>query len=1185
MQTGNPNATMPDTSGLLIFRASRVEALLDPLMTLLREQPPRHALAPHELIAAHPGMRRWLGRELARRHGPGGIAANLRIELPSAWLDRLAREVLGEEAIALRPYRREFLRWRILRQLERGASTRDDAVLAAYLGGDAATRDRRRFQLADRLARIFAQYLVYRPDWLQDWAQGRTGRVPTGFLAPLWKALREDIGTPHRGERVAQLVDALARGNAPIGDDALHVFGVAHLAPSELAILRAVARHRLVALYVPDPCRAYWGGLSGERAALREQVERDPAGEATESLFLEQGHPLLAAWGRMGQHFVLALDDAGARVDTRHFEDETGREPSSRLEGVQESIRRFDPALIREYVQPPRADASLRVHACHTRLRELEVLRDALLDARSARPDLKPSDIVVTMPDVHAYLPLLPAVFGEAGRHEGPLPYHCADVAVARAHPLFEAFRRLLDLPQSRLTAPELADLLATPPVAARLGLGGDDADVIERWLDASRAAWALDGEFRARFDVPPIAEHTHGWAMDRLLAGYVFGSRGDGEEIAVALPDGSRIAPVDGVHGPQAALLGALDRLLLELREACADGAARRRASEWAERLEQRIEALFLVEPGDRDGREALSLLLQFVRGIRDEPAEGGLDPELGFDVVRETLLARLDGVPERQPFLLGGVTFCGMVPQRAIPFEVVAVLGLNDGEYPRAGRDAGLDPMSRHPRLGDRDVRSDDRYLFLETVMSARWRLHLSWIGEGVRDGKPRNPAAPLAELMAALDAAGDAGSSFSDIASNEPPASTPAAMESDDVPWNPRRPWLVRHALQPFDARYFDGADPALYSYSPAFARMHAGRAPSALRPFVDGAADAAADGIVPTPAAPIALASVLAYYGDPARQLLEGALALRLDALAEDRLRESEPLEPRTDALDRVGTRLFLGLAARGERDVPDEPPDWARLTGMLPPGRIGAQAWEAEREKVDELIAEVATPTHPAHALFVDALPEVRPVAIHRTFAGHVVTGELREVYETAQVRWLLDVRPGKSETDLGFRERIGAFLRWALLRLETDPSRAVRLALVTAPHRGRREPDAWSQQFAAWDMAFVAADAAQQAQQLADLERRIGGLLDFFLASQRQPQWYFPKTSWAALDGDAAEVGQAWAGGDHHTGERDYAPGYAQLLAGERDFADTGDLTALVRNALRLHALVDLDTAAEQGRP
>ena len=68
-------------------------------------------------------------------------------------------------------------------------------------------------------------------------------------------------------------------------------------------------------------------------------------------------------------------------------------------------------------------------------MRELEVLRDVLLRERVEDPTLKPSDIIVMMPGIQDYVPLFPAVFGEAGEHSGPLPYHCADVAVARTHP------------------------------------------------------------------------------------------------------------------------------------------------------------------------------------------------------------------------------------------------------------------------------------------------------------------------------------------------------------------------------------------------------------------------------------------------------------------------------------------------------------------------------------------------------------------------------------------------------------------------------------------------------------------------------------------------------------------------------------------------------------------------------
>ncbi|MEO8010773.1 MAG: exodeoxyribonuclease V subunit gamma, partial [Dokdonella sp.] len=506
----------------------------------------------------------------------------------------------------------------------------------------------------------------------------------------------------------------------------------------------------------------------------------------------------------------------------------------------------------------------------------------------------------------------MPAVFGEAGKHEGPLPYHCADVALARSHPLFESFRQLLDLPLSRLTAPEVVDLLDVPQIARRLNLGIDDVDVITGWLQNSRVAWGLDGAFRARFNVPPIPQHTFSWAMDRMLAGYVMGQPDGGEIHAVTLADGIELAPLGGIHGPQSVLVGALDRLLVELAEWCADGHARLKTSVWAERLERRFESMFLIDAMDSEARDAKASVLRFIRTLASEPLESGLDPELEFSVVREILLGRLGAVPERQHFLMGGVTFCGMVPQRAIPFKVVAVLGLNDGDFPRASSDGGLDLMGKHRRMGDRDVRSDDRYLFLETMMSAREVLHLSYIGEGVRDGKPRNPAAPLAELMAALDQA-------------EKSANAVKGIHDLDL----KRLWLIKHPLQPFDNRYFNRSDPALFSFHREFAAMlkHAGA--EYVLPFVESgtiSAPAKSEGSIALP-----LREVFAYYKDPARQLLASGLNLRLQALDNDRLRDSEPLGAKFEALDQVARRLFLDAAQHAKAAVPENPPDWLRLT--------------------------------------------------------------------------------------------------------------------------------------------------------------------------------------------------------------------------------------------------------------
>jgi exodeoxyribonuclease V gamma subunit len=1113
------------SEGITVFRASRLEALLEPLDHLLSTQAPATPLAPQTVVAAHPGMRQWLAGALARERGAGSIVANLDIVLPTSFLDGLARQVLGENAVSPRGWRREWLRWRVHELLE----TPSDPALQAYLTGP--DRALRRFQLSDRLARIYIQYMAYRPDWLEDWSYTRPTFEEAGFHPALWRQLRQALKEPHRGERLAELGATLRAGGVDVGaDDPLHVFGLSHMAPAELAVFQALAVHRPVVFYLPDPCREFWAGLRSERARLLE-LAADPHGDDATAYFLDQGHPLLAAWGRLGQHFMLSMQQLEAALDIRHFRDEREGDdkPVRLLDRTQQSIRTLVPTLMANDDRPREQrlqDRSLRVHACHSRLRELEALRDALLRERAEDKTLEPADIVVMAPDIGAYIPLLPAVLGEPGRAEGPLPYHLADVPMARAQPLFAAFRQLLAMPSSRLTAPELVDFLGQPPVLRRLGLDQGDLDTLTQWLARARAAWGLDGDTRKAMGVPPTEAHTLAWAMDRLVAGYVHGNEADDD--VLRLPGDAAVVPVPGVGGSSSLALGALDHLLQQLAGLRADVAAERRASEWARRLEERLDALFLPDLDDPRGPEAMDQLRALLRSLASEPGELGLDPPLAFPVVKQWLEERLSAVPERQRFQAGGITVCGMVPQRAIPFRVVAVLGLNEGEYPRNDVDAGLDPIGRSGlrRLGDRDVRSDDRYLFLETLMSARDALHLSYVAFDQVGGSARNPAAPLAELMAAL----------------------PAGDRVDDEVLTPT--WRVDHKLQPFHADYFNGSDPRLFSFRAEFASMVGDEA---------GATTLLSEASPPpdTEAREVPLTELRRYFRDPARVQLADRLGARLDALDDGGLSEDEPLEARMERLDSPVRTLCLKFLSNPSAAQDDPAPEAMRLAGLLPAGRLGELAWQQELDAAVDVV-NTARARPELQALLATGLPAPTPLPMRRDFGRFHVTGDLGTGYDGGDALYVLDVFPNREkENDLDLRERLPLFLAWALVRLAPENAgRAVHLcALVqkpTAKPRAGSLPDGrWQAGIAEWDRAFASADASARQLFVEDLEPRVVELLELWARPATHPAWFFPRAA-AAIGirqkDDGAEG--AWQA------ERSYAPGYARLLGRGLDFEE-----------------------------
>jgi exodeoxyribonuclease V gamma subunit len=147
----------------------------------------------------------------------------------------------------------------------------------------------------------------------------------------------------------------------------------------------------------------------------------------------------------------------------------------------------------------------------------------------------------------------------------------------------------------------------------------------------------------------------------------------------------------------------------------------------------------------------------------------------------MREAWLQALRVPRLEQRFRAGGVTFCTLMPMRAIPFKVVCLLGMNDGDYPRRAPQADFDLMATPgmARPGDRSRRDDDRQLMLEALLSAREVLYISWCGHSVRDNSEQPPSVLVSQLRDEIDALWGQGSA---------------------------KALTVAHPLQPFGKAYF-------------------------------------------------------------------------------------------------------------------------------------------------------------------------------------------------------------------------------------------------------------------------------------------------------------------------------------------------------------------------------------------
>lgn len=901
-----------------------------------------------------------------------GVCANVRLTYLAQWLWDMAGKLLTvPESSPFAPDRLVWPLYQCLAQPWAEASPR----LAGYLS---EADDVMRFELAERLAHIYDQYLTYRPDWLERWQSGAridpgtaagwgdVQRADEAWQSELWRQVLAhlDIRERHPTLRAIERIGQLTPETVPPGwPPRVSVFALSSMPPLSMALLKAMSRLIDVHLYVLNPCESYWFDIVPP-SRLSYLAQRGAAAHR------EVGHPLLAEWGRQTQSHIDALY---ADLAPQAVEDHALFQPNpapTLLAALQNGILTLDDGR-HGAPEGVSADGSVQVHVCHSLARQIEVLHDRLLACFDEIPDLRPDDVLVTVPDLGRAAPLIDAVFGTATPR---IPYLVTGLPPTRTNPVARAFSAILALPQQRVAASSLIELARTEAIAQRYDLGGNALDSIQNWLHAAGARRGWRGDALSRLegrgtpgdeapgerdavDVPHALErHTLGDAMMRLFLGY-------------ALPDDALPVddwlPVGGIEGGRAELLGQLARLVDDLDATAVALQTERTGLAWRDQLLAMLEQFFSDEPRFADDVAEVRLAIE---QIGSAIADGAPEVRVPVAVVARVLADALDD-PTRGGVPSGRVTFAAIPSLRLLPYRVVCMLGMDDGVLPGRVRADEFDLMRALPQRGDRQRRDDERNLFLDLMLSAQDRFLLAYTGRSVRDNAPLPPSTAVDEL---LDFTGQLLA----------PMSRGHTLEEQRAA---RDRLVVLHPLQPFSPAYFDGRDASLYSYDVSNGEAARKLAEQLACPTPDAPAGPFVREALPALAQThLTLDDLLRFWRHPGRAWARDRLGLSLgDVLTE--VEDEEPFVLDWSGRDALAARLLPRLLRHDGIDVDSRAhaelvERIASVSHELPGGATGAvwrrrelgglralasQVRQAQAEGTQELLVTLALePTLP-----------------------------------------------------------------------------------------------------------------------------------------------------------------------------------------------------------------------------
>jgi exodeoxyribonuclease V gamma subunit len=977
---------------LEVHCATRAQTLVDVLSELLAT-PLADPFASEVVAVPTRGIERWITQRLSSRLGASpdradGVCANVDFPPPGRLIAEVVAAATGADA-SIDPWHPERLVWALLATIDAALGEAWIEPLARHF----KNHPERRFTRARALAGLFDYYGQVRPTLIRGWADGAENH----WQAELWRRTRTYLDTDSPAERLPGACTRLREAPELLSlPSRISVFGPTRLPAAQLEVLQAIAANRDVHLM------------------LNTVVPRDTS--------VQSGNRLLASWGRESRALQQQLLAAGAGPLAGATEEVGGGSPDPEgetlLQAIQDGIRRDlaapgKPAPGRpDRRMPLRAsDRSIRVHSCHGRARQVEVLREAILHRLDADPTLQPRDVIVMCPDVEAFAPLIEAAFGGAEDPEDStraLRVRIADRSLRQTNPVLGVVSRLLELPSSRVTATEVLDLADSEPVRRRFRFDDDDLALVRAWVAQAGINWGLDPQQRGDYKLGGVEGGTWEAGLRRLLLSVAFAD--DGHSLF------NGVVPTDGVPSGAIDLAGRFTEYVERLGVALRSLGGSRAVTEWALALADAADSLTATRDDDAWQRGQLDSILAEV--LESAPTAGSF-AELALPDLRALLGHRLEGRPTRANFRTGHLTVCALTPMRSVPHRLVCLLGLDDGAFPRRGRHNGDDLLLSDPQPGDRDARAEDRQLLLDAVLAANEAIIITYAGHDERTNAARPPAVPVGELLDAINET----ARCADVVPNplvdaevggfhgQPDVDSGtgvfAPRASDAV--------VVNHPLQPFDPLNFSpGQGPSPAGDGPwSFDRtaLAGARALTGHRhappPFLEQPLPPAdGDGVV-------TLDELTAFVQRPARAFLRQRLGVTLLA-PRDEISDVLPID--LDGLQRwgVGQRL-LESRLDGRDPTAAALAEYAR--GTLPPGLLGEAVLNPIAKSAKSLAAE---------ALKYAGVSEPRSLETNLVFDdGTRLIGTVSGVYGNLTLT--------VSYSRLDARQRIAAWVRFLAL--------------------------------------------------------------------------------------------------------------------------------------------------------
>ncbi len=659
-------------------------------------------LAQRWIVVQNREMEQWLTLKEASQ---SGISANNKFIFPLELIWKLYR--LKDNSIpSVLPFDLVPMQWSIFSLLIEQPNL--------VLGFDFNSEDlnpERLFQISTNLADVFDLYQVFRPDLILSWQKGlqKFTSNEEEWQAKIWMSLCAKIGEtilPSRAQALTKLINWLESDQYPIENlpKALYVFGVSQISQPFSDLLASLSKKIDIHFFSQ---RTRDVGAGNRNSSWKDFITKltKPAQD---------------------QEIVLA------HSEQRFSSHSKVQVIPSVLSTTDNLLLNIQKAMLGNENSRFKNDASFSIHSCHSVKREVEVLKDELLSALEEDTSLMPQDILVLVPDIEEYSATIEQVFSL--NHKDPkLPI---STTKAMSKSVGVVFEQLMNQVNGDFKATEILSIIEHPIISYKIEISNVGLSMLRKWV----------GELRIR---KGKGENIYSWVygLNSLMLGYAM----EAED----LENFGEYIPFDGVASSDLAETAAkVSGFVSQLKNLSDEALKARSLQEWLDFAIATARQLMIPEYNDEYG---CNRLISNLERLIEQVTVSEFTGEIEFPMFKEWMLAQLTNISASSGGFGHGITISTYVPNRGLPYKYIAVLGFNEGVFPRKEIRPSYDLIHNSPLPGDRILKEDDSYLFFQIVQSAQERLYFSYLGQSQYSENKQLPSILLQQLMDVLKKSG--------------------------------------------------------------------------------------------------------------------------------------------------------------------------------------------------------------------------------------------------------------------------------------------------------------------------------------------------------------------------------------------------------------------------------------------